>query len=123
MDAAPESAVLERAAHLKLPAGATGLRYHQERGADPAIWLRLQIPAAARAAFLRDAGYPDALSSERRYVRNDQLPGESWWRPDEVAAFESGHLLRDQGRPRYGSNLLMSRGEGAITVYLFVTGL
>ena len=82
-----------------------------------------EILPGARGAFLSDAGYLLALSSERRYVRSAQLASASWWRPDEIAQFESGHLLRDKGRPRYGSNLLLSSGSDPITVYVFVTGL
>jgi hypothetical protein len=122
---AEERALVEDWAHLVLPAGARDVQYHHERGADPAIWLRLTLPAAERDAFLAGAGYTKPLSPRTRYVTSAQLR-QPWWRPDDVTPFESGHLLREDRRPRYGSNLLLGPapdGDDDLLAYIFVTGL
>jgi hypothetical protein len=122
---AGERALVEDWAHLRLPPGAHDLRYHTERGADPAIWLRLTLPAGERAELLRSAGH-EHVSSAVRHLRDASLAGHPWWQPDAVAPFESGALVRSASRPRYGSTVLLgpaADGEGELTVYLFVTGL
>lgn len=123
MTVTSERDLVERRAHIRLPEGARDLHVHTDSGADTAIWVRFVMPDSARPQFLRDAGYPETMASTRRYVRNDQLRDQAFWNPDGVAQFESGQLLREQGKPRYGSNLLMGRQGDEWAVYLFVTSL
>ncbi|MCL4227919.1 MAG: hypothetical protein KJZ91_25925 [Myxococcales bacterium] len=130
MTAAPVSAA-DRAlvadwAHLTLPPGARDLVYHHERGADPAIWLRVVFPARERDDFVRGAGLVAPLQARVRYVTTAQRRDQPWWRPDDVAPFESGQLLQERTRPRHGKNVLLGPAGGSgddLVAYVFVTGL
>lgn len=109
--------------HVRLPPGARAVRFHCERGADPAIWIRLELPLAEREDFLRDAGFTAPLQRRVRYVNTAALRTVPWWRPDEVEPFESSHVLVEHGRRRHGSNILLGTEGDHLVVYLFVTAL
>jgi hypothetical protein len=114
---------VEKLAHVKLPDEASDIYTHTESGIDTAIWLRFQMPCEKRDEFLRQAGYQDPLSTTTRYVKNRQLKTESWWTPESVEPFESGHYNKETDQ-RYGSHILLSKKTaGLCTVYMFVTSL
>lgn len=117
--------IIEDFGHLRLPPGATQVHFHTEKGADTALWLRLELPCQERAVLLDQAGFPQgvALSAMRRSLRDYLRKDLPWWRPDSIDPFESGEHRQEQGR-RFASNVLLSRGGGdTCTAYLFVTSL
>jgi hypothetical protein len=122
-----DRATVEQLGHVTLPASATHLQAHAERGIDGAVWARFDLPAGDVDGFLAGAGYAE-LSSTQRAVENWHLPTKAaWWTPDALTTFRSGKIRRESGKPRYAGHVLVGgdgQGDGATkTVYLFVTGL
>jgi hypothetical protein len=123
MSSSDHRSLVEDIGHVKLPASASGLQVHAERGADAAVWARFELPAAEVDGFLAGAGYGD-LSSTQRAVANWHMPTRApWWTPDALASFRSGKLRRETGSPRYAGHVLVGGDGERRTVYLFVTGL
>ena len=123
MSAEADRKMIEEWAHIKLPESVSKLNSYTERGADAGIWVMVEFPCTERAAFLHKAGHTSGLSSSRRSLHNWQMKDQPWWTPEAVDPFESGEYINESGK-RYGSNLLISRGEtGTCTAFLFVTSL
>lgn len=118
-----DRATIEKLAYVKLPDEASDIYTHTESGIDTAIWLHFQMPCEKHDEFLHQAGYEEPLSTTTRYVKNRQLKTESWWTPESVYPFKSGHYNKETA-PRYGSHILLSnKTEGLCIVYMFVTTL
>ena len=114
---------IEKLAYVKLPDEASDVYTHISSGIDTAIWLRFQMPCEKRDKFLSQAGYTEPLSTTLRYIKNRQLKTASWWTPESIEPFESGHYNKETGQ-RYGSHILLSKkAEGLCIVYMFVTSL
>ena len=66
-----QRAQFERDASVTIPASATLVAWHEERGMDSAVWLEFKIPAADFAAFI-DASplQKTVLSASDKYQEN-----------------------------------------------------
>jgi hypothetical protein len=111
---------IEKAAGVRLPAGARDLHSHYASFQDFIVHVRFELDPADLPAFLGSLPItdPQISSAERPLMYSEGMP--EWWQPDAAQSFQavSGQVALPSGAPDYQAVLVDTTDPAKSIVYI-----